>query len=180
MTLSNLLMTAYVNTASEAGKSVWDILEEVAREHLTAELYKQASGLFDPDTVIDTRKNEYQRGVTELILRFTGTEVDDIGDVATTISEGTSTAHLLTAADFVEDANGSLLYIGPLYPAMQFIKNNNEVDGPNRHILTGKWTVKLDGGNVWGTADTAEMAWRYAIGAEFGPIDEGFSPFRLK
>lgn len=88
--------------------------------------------------------------------------------------------HLLTAADFVEDAHGSLLYIGPLYPAMQFIKNNNEVDGPNRHILTGKWTVKLDGGNVWGTADTAEMAWRYAIGAEFGPLDEGFSPFRLK
>lgn len=178
MTLSNLLMTAYVNKASEAGKGVFDILEEVAREHLTAELYTTAASLFDPNTVLNPEANEYHRGVTELVQRVTGS--DDKDDVASIISEGTSTAHLLTATDFVEDANGSLLYIGPLDPAITFIKNNNEVDGPNRHILTGKWTVKLDGGNVWGTADTSEMAWRYAIGAEFGPLDEGFTPFRLK
>lgn len=90
MTLSNLLMTAYVNKASEAGKGVWDILEEVAREHLTNELFDQAAGLLDPDTTVDLN-NEYHRGLTELIMRVTNRDSDDKEDVAQIISERTMT-----------------------------------------------------------------------------------------
>ncbi len=85
MTLSNLLMTAYVNKASEAGKGVFDILDEVATNYFYGEIYKQAAGLFDPGTTLDLG-NEYHRGVTELVMRFTGTDSDDKDDVESIIS----------------------------------------------------------------------------------------------
>lgn len=177
MTLSNLLMTAWVNKASEAGSGVWDILEEVAREHITNELFDQAAGLLDPDTTIRTDFNEYQRGVVELVQRVTGS--DDKDDVASIISERTATGHMVTAADFGTGINGDLLYIGPLDPARDFINRNDNTGSCVRDFYTGLWRVELADGNSFGVADTPEMAWRYAIGAEFGPIDEGFEPFRL-
>lgn len=178
MTLSNLLMTAHVNKAAEADKGVFDILEEVARDYLTKELYEQASGLFDPNTTLRTDFDEYQRGVVELVARITGS--DDKDDVASIISEGTATGHMLTAADFGTGINGDLLYIGPLAEAQEFIcKNDNTVD-TNLNPTTRLWRVELSDGNSFGVADTLEMAWRYAMGAEFGPIDENFVPFRLK
>jgi hypothetical protein len=178
MTLSNLLMTAYVNKASEAGKGVFDILEEVAREHLTDELYEQAAGLFDPNTTLRPSFNEYARGIVELVQRFTGS--DDKDDVASIISERTNTGYLLTAADFGTGINGDLLYIGPYNDAIDFIREHDNTVTVERKIETGKWRVELSDGNSFGVADTCEMAWRYAIAAEFGPIDDGFVPFRLK
>lgn len=179
MTLSNLLKTAYVNKGVEAGVGLFDIMEEVARDYLTNELYEQAASLFDPDTIIDTEEDEYQRGVAELIMSFTGQGSDDLDDIASIISERTSTAHMLTAADFVQ-VGDNLLYIGPFAEAVKFIRANCDVTKDAvRSIQTGLWTVELDGGNVWGHGDTAEMAWRYAMGAEFGPIDAEFTPFRL-
>lgn len=177
MTLSNLLKTAYVNKGAEAGVNVWDILEEVAREHLTNELFDTAASLFDANTTLRTDFNEYARGVVELVQRVTGS--DDKDDVASIISERTATGHMLTAADFTE-VGDNLLYIGPFVEAVRFIRDNCDVTKDAvRNIQTGLYTVELDGGNVWGHGDTPEMAWRYAMGAEFGPIDDEFKPFRL-
>jgi hypothetical protein len=88
--------------------------------------------------------------------------------------------HRLTAADFATGINGDLLYIGPLAPAQNFIKKEHTVSRIDRDIKTGLYRVELDEGNVFGVADTPEMAWRYALAAELGPIDEEFHEFHLK
>ena len=158
--------------------TVAETMEKVAREHLTAELYREASDLFDPKTVLDIDADEYQRGVTELIMRFTGTDSDDKEYVAQTISEGTG-IHRVTEQDFAVAIGGDPLYIGPLQPAIDFIKGPNQSEVEVTPDGKGGWNVKFDGGNVWGNADTQEMAWRYALAAEFGPIDDEFVPFML-
>lgn len=177
MTLSNLLMTAYVNRASEAGKGVWDILEKVAREHVTEELYKDAANLLDTNTIV-TDDNEYHRGMVELIMEWNGMGSDDKEEIAAEISKRTG-LHQITSADFAPLPTGGDLYIGPLDAAIKFIKGPNASEVEEGVLPNGMYNVKLDGGNVWGTADTREMAWRYAIGAEMGPIDDEFEPFFL-
>ena len=176
MSLSNLLMTAYVNKASEAGTGVWDILEKVAREHLTEELYRAASGLFDEASdVKDLDEDEYVRGMAEVIADLTG---DDKYAVVAKIRAKIG-AYELTSKDFVEDRNGDLIYIGPLQIAIDFIKGPNKATVEVFRPVGGGWRIELDEGNVFGQADTQELAWRYALGAEFGPLDENFVPFML-
>jgi hypothetical protein len=174
-------MTAHVNKASEAGKGGFDILEEVARDYLTEELYKQAAGLFDPDTIIKPEENEYQRGIVELIMSFTGQTSDDKEDIASTLTERLSTAYMLTERDFGTGINGDLLYIGPLKEAQDFIhKHDNTVLVERVQYSKNLMRVELAEGNSYGVGDTEELAWRYALAAEFGPMDENFVPFRLK
>lgn len=174
MTLANNLQTAYVNNTS------WEDMAKLVRDQFTEELYKDAEGLFDPDTIIKPEENEYQRGIVELIMSFTGQNSDDKEAIAAKITEALSTAHLLTAADFGTGINGDLLYIGPFTEAETFIRANDNTVTVNRNIMTGLWRVELADGNSFGVADTPEMAWRYALAAEFGPIDDEFQPFRLK
>jgi hypothetical protein len=89
--------------------------------------------------------------------------------------------HLLTAADFGTGINGDLLYIGPLGVAKDFMhKTDNTVTIERVDYSDKLWRVELADGNSFGVADTKEMAWRYALAAEFGPIDEEFEPFRIR
>lgn len=158
--------------------TVAETMEKVAREHLTAELYREASDLFDPKTVLDIDADEYQRGVTELIMRFTGTDSDDKEYVAQTISEGTG-IYRVTEQDFAVAIGGDPLYIGPFAAAIAYVKANCEWEV--KQTADDKVHVDLDKGNCFGVADTAEMAWRYAIAAElYGNDGATFSPFLLK
>lgn len=40
------------------------------------------------------------------------------------------------------------------------------------------WILKSD--NHWGTGDTFEDAWRYLLGAAFGPVDEWYDEDHLR
>ncbi len=175
MTLANLLKTAYVNEGAK-GLSVWPILEEIAREQLTEELFKAAAGLLDPNTRLQTESNEYHRALAELVQRVTGS--DDFDDVVDNISERTG-IYRVTAADFATGINGDPLYIGPFAVAVAYIKDTCEWEV--KQTADDKVHVDLDKGNCFGVADTAEMAWRYAIAAElYGNSGDTFSPFLLK
>lgn len=170
MTLKNKLQTAYVNRTS------WEDMEQIAREHLFEEMYVQAADLFDPNTKLNIEKDEYARGVVELITRVTGS--DDKEEIADAISERTG-IYRVTAADFGTGANGDALYIGPLEPAVRFVKQ--ECEWTVTPMKSGKTLVQLDGGNCFGAADTEELAWRYAIAAElYGNDGSIFRPFLLK
>lgn len=143
-------------------------------------VYEAAASLFDPDTTLDLSR-EYDRGVTELVTRMMGIDSDDKDDVAGIISDYTSTAHMLTVADFGTGVNGDLLYIGPLKVAQDFIyKHDNTVQIERVRYSETLMRVEMADGNSYGVGDTEELAWRYALAAEFGPIDEEFHPFRLK
>jgi hypothetical protein len=152
-------------------------MEKVARDHLTEELYKCAASLLDPNTIV-TDDDEYHRGMVELIMEFTGQSSDQKEDIAGRISELTG-LHYLTKADFLIAGDETLLYVGPLEAAIDFIKGPNGSEVAEKVLPNGKYNVQLDGGNVWGTGDTRELAWRYALAAEFGPIDDEFAPFVL-
>ena len=172
-TLADKFKDNYPNTQIS-----WEDLEQIARDYLTNELYEQAAGLFDPNTRLNIEKDEYQRGVTELVMRFTGTDSDDKEDVAEVISQRTG-IYRLTAADFGTGFNGDALYIGPLEPAITFVKQTCQWSV--KQTQNGLVHVELDGGNCFGVADTLELAWRYALAAElYGNSGETFEPFLLK
>lgn len=169
-TLADKFKTAYVN------RTDWETMEQVARDHLTDELFKAAASLLDPRTRLQTESNEYHRALAELVQRFTGS--DDFDDVVDIISERTG-VYRVTAADFGTGINGDPLYIGPLEPALAFIKQ--ECTWEVTQTADDKVRVDLDGGNCFGVADTPEMAWRYAVAAELvGNSIENFTPFLLK
>jgi hypothetical protein len=138
-------------------------------------LFREAAGLFDPATVLNVEKDEYQRGVTELVTRFTGS--DDKEDVASIISERTG-IYRVTAQDFGTGINGDPLYVGPLAVAVAFVKATCE--WAVTQTADDKVRVELDGGNCFGVADTPEMAWRYVVAAElYGNSGDTFEPFLL-
>lgn len=60
-------------------------------DHQIENVYKQAADLFDPNTVLDIDKDEYARGVTELVTNLLGMDNADKYEVATVISENTLT-----------------------------------------------------------------------------------------
>jgi hypothetical protein len=154
----------------------FETMEKVAREHLTEELFREASGLFDPNTVLNTEKDEYQRGVAELVQRFTGS--DDLDDVAQIISERTG-VYRVTDQDFALSPGGGSIYIGPFDVAVAYVKQ--ECEWEVKQTDDGKKVhVELDKGNCWGTSDTPEMAWRYAIAAELYGSGDTFEPFLLQ
>lgn len=139
-------------------------------------LYTAAADLFEADSVLDLDKDEYVRGMSEIMADFLG---KDKYDVVVNIQARLG-QHMLTSKDIIDTDKG-LLYVGPLKIAQDFIK------GPNKthvEVFPAKqsgesWRVEFDEGNVWGSADTEELAWRYALGGEFGPTDEGFEPFMI-
>jgi hypothetical protein len=169
MTLANKLKTAYVN------RTGWEDMEQIAREHLFEELYVQAADLFDPNTKLNIDKDEYARGVVELITRVTGS--DDKEEVADVVSERTG-IYRVERKDFATVFGGDTLYVGPLEPAVRFIRQTCEWTVKQEN---GRVRVELDGGNCFGVADTDELAWRYAIAAElYGNSGDTFHPFLLK
>lgn len=149
-------------------------------DHQIENVYTQAADLFDRNTVLDIEKDEYQRGVVELVTRLLGMDVGDVKEVAKIISERTG-AYRVTEKDFAIVNGGDALYVGPLYPATEFIKRTCEWEVTSKDFKDGvNVVVTLDGGNCWGAHTSAEMAWRYAIAAElYGNTGETFEPFYL-
>jgi len=101
-------------------------------------------------------------------------------------------AHMLTIKDLETRDNGDTYYTGPLDEAKAFIEDWT-ASTESRYTKAGKVRyavfLTMDSGdgepasndncNTFGIGDTSEEAWRYALGAEFGPADDEFSAFPL-
>lgn len=81
------------------------------------------------------------------------------------------------------DDNGDTIYNGPLGPAMRLAKKDRYVI--TEHI-SGLWRVEFydepnSPGSLaeWGAHSDREMAWRYALGAMMGPLDEMYDEVAL-
>lgn len=98
--------------------------------------------------------------------------------------------HIVTTADLIEDENGDCKYVGPLEPAQNFLRESYAVtvlreEASDRvsvlvsttDVITE--TVTWETCDSWGTGPDEETAWRYVVGAEFGPADSEFTPFEL-
>lgn len=80
----------------------------------------------------------------------------------------------------VETMNGTY-YTGPLEPAKRALLDEygDEIT-VTRYPATGAWTVTehrggtSDNPNQWGQGRTEEEAWRFLIGADFGPLDHTY------
>jgi len=100
-------------------------------------------------------------------------------------------AHMLTIKDLETRPEGTY-YTGPLEEAKAFIsdwiastESHYSKDGKDWYSVylsmdtgNGEPATK-DNCNDFGHGETSEEAWRYALGAEFGPADDEFSAFPL-
>ena len=95
--------------------------------------------------------------------------------------------YMLTIKDLEERSEGTY-YTGPLEVAQAFIREFSNVSESSR--ANGRWSVfinqeggdvvaTLDNCNEYGNGATREIAWRWALGAAFGPADDEFSAFPL-
>lgn len=100
-------------------------------------------------------------------------------------------AHMLTIKDLEEHDRGTF-YTGPLDEAKAFIEDwiaSTESRYSKDEKVRYAVFLSMDSGdgepasnnncNTFGIGDTSEEAWRYALGAEFGPADDEFSAFPL-
>jgi hypothetical protein len=95
--------------------------------------------------------------------------------------------HMLTISD-LEDRPQGAYYVGPLEEAKLFIREYANVSvffRPGKNVTV---FIDQDGGdqvpdwnhcNEFGNGTTEEEAWRWALGAAFGPADDEFSAFPL-
>ena len=91
----------------------------------------------------------------------------------------------------LEERTGGTYYTGPLEPAIAYVKDTyyvSEWDDTNMTGVTGLFRVELyattqdqvaRSASDWGAGRTQEIAWRFALGAEFGPLDEGYDEAAL-
>ena len=95
--------------------------------------------------------------------------------------------HTVTIEDLSE-GNGDTYYTGPLEPAKAFIRQDAEitetVEDGTHVVLIGTThapgeTVTWENADDWGKGPDNETAWRYALGAAFGPADDEFVPVEL-
>lgn len=91
----------------------------------------------------------------------------------------------LTERDLEERPNGTF-YTGPLEPAKAHLVRNfyateaSEKDGVHT-VLVGyeSSAVSWENCSEFGRGKSAEEAWRFALGAAYGPVDSEFSPIDL-
>jgi hypothetical protein len=98
--------------------------------------------------------------------------------------------YTVTANDF-EVRNGDLYYTGPLDEAKRFVQ---KFHGTSEHVVTlkdgvttvhqvliayGTDTPTIEDAAEWGNGPTPEDAWRWVLGAVFGPLDNEFQPVEL-
>lgn len=95
-------------------------------------------------------------------------------------------AHMLTIKDLT-DRDGDTYYTGPLEEAKEFIKSYSNVSECS-FVNSFKVYINQAGGDdiptfdncdEFGVGKTMEEAWRFALGAAFGPADDEFSAFPL-
>jgi hypothetical protein len=93
---------------------------------------------------------------------------------------------MLTADQLEERPNLGTFYTGPLEPAKDHLARNDyasavsERDGVHT-VLVGYTsdTVTWDNCAEFGNGQTPEEAWRFALGAAYGPVDSEFEPIDL-
>jgi len=69
-----------------------------------------------------------------------------------------------------ERENGDTYYVGPLDPAMQIA-----VDEDTEIRVEKVWDhYQVNSDHHWGNGKSLEEAWRYFLGAMFGPIDSEY------
>jgi hypothetical protein len=89
------------------------------------------------------------------------------------------------------EREGGTYYTGPLRPAQRAMRNEYGDDLDVERRDDGTWVVTEHRGtthenpNQWGAGATEEEAWRYLIGADFGPLDptyihEGYEAHQRK
>lgn len=66
----------------------WDMVGDRAHDFYHNEIYRTAADLLDSGEDVDLN-NEYHRGLTELVARFTGATADHLGEVSKGISAHT-------------------------------------------------------------------------------------------
>jgi len=83
---------------------------------------------------------------------------------------------------YLTTRDGDPYYIGPLGPAQAAVKRDRwvQADGASAPNLPASWRVGLyddpecEEEAEWGTGPDEETAWRFALGAYFGPLDEHY------
>lgn len=95
--------------------------------------------------------------------------------------------YTVTAED-LPTRNGDTYYTGPLEPAKAFVYEyeqvSESVEDATHVVLIGTThapgdTVTWETADDWGKGPDNETAWRYALGALFGPADSEFVPVEL-
>lgn len=94
-------------------------------------------------------------------------------------------ATMLTA-DQLEERTGGTYYTGPVEPAQNYLARHGydtdafEENGKTT-VLVGYTGEKVTWENCaeFGKGPTADEAWRYALGAAYGPVDDEFAPIDL-
>lgn len=83
----------------------------------------------------------------------------------------------MASNSILTDTDDGTFYTGPLEPARQAMLNEYGDSITARTLPDGGVEVvehrgsTPDSPNQWGVGATAEEAWRYLIGADFGPLD---------
>jgi hypothetical protein len=85
----------------------------------------------------------------------------------------------MSAEDLLEyhEGNDSWFYLGPLAAGISLARRH----GPPINVdlrTDGRWIVESD--MAQGVGETTEIAWRYFLGAELGPDDEGLDVAALR
>lgn len=82
---------------------------------------------------------------------------------------------------------GGLYYVGELDPAKRLVAQDRIVftgtqlqPGGVYHWVHLNDSEDPDDTAEWGRGETAEEAWRYALGAAFGPVDDEYDEARLR
>jgi hypothetical protein len=100
--------------------------------------------------------------------------------------------HMLTIKDLETRSDGTY-YTGPLEEAKAFIHDwiastearYSDKNGEDKYTVLLAYSapngemVETANYDEYGTGRTMEEAWRYALGAEFGPADDEFNAFPL-
>lgn len=80
----------------------------------------------------------------------------------------------------LEERENGTYYLGPLEPAKVLVRESyhevREETLPNGAVRVGEFMLNDDEPHAWGVSMEGdwEVAWRYFIGTDFGPVDEEY------
>ena len=91
-------------------------------------------------------------------------------------------------SELIEERSGGSYYTGPLHEAQKFAREDARRDGldhvlvaePRTDTATGRIMYVVETDHDWGSGPDAETAWRYYLGAIFGPPDDEYDDLRLR
>lgn len=163
--------TAYENTDTSAGRNV--VLDPRMDERATLYIASDRSTLNDTQNQISVTSESLR-----WLARFFDSAADHMDRGLTVPPDRPVYENVL----IVEADNGDSFYTGDLDAAKALVRKDREPVvkvHPDNH-----WSVDLldgpdDSVAEFGAGRTEEQAWRYALGAYFGPADSGYDEHRL-